>query len=405
MTLQTIAIVGAGIGGLATAALLARDGHNVTVFDQFSAPRPLGSGLVLQPTGQAVLAEIGALAAAQARGAAIERLIGREVRSNRRVLDVRYSQNGTRSGLAIHRASLFDALLAAAIAAGAQLSPDSPVASLTQEAPRRIVLQNGQQHGPFDLVIDAAGARSPLSPIRTRPLGFGALWGSVDWVVDTPLPTNQLSQRYRGAAKMLGIMPMGRRPGTQNSAAAIFYSLPNAQYETFQAQGLAAWQDEVANLWPDFAPFARQITHESQLTMARYAHGTLARVWAPGLVHIGDAAHQASPQLGQGANMALLDALALARALRRQQGDVALADYAFMRRWHVRLYQAFSYAFTPQYQSHSRLLPVLRNTALAPLSLMPPLPRILSRLVCGDIIPPLASSAPLPALAKVQPVG
>ncbi|MEX0969641.1 MAG: FAD-dependent monooxygenase [Paracoccaceae bacterium] len=224
----------------------------------------------------------------------------------------------------------------------------------------------------------------------------------MDWVSDTPLPHNQLSQRYRGALKMLGIMPMGRRPGTQNAAAAIFYSLPASQYKTFEAEGLGAWQDEVATLWPDFAPFARQITHESQLTMARYAHGTLARVWAQGLVHIGDAAHQASPQLGQGANMALLDAFALARALRRRQDDAALADYAFMRRWHVRLYQAFSYAFTPQYQSHSRALPLLRNSVLAPLSLVPPLPRILSRLVCGDIIPPLASSAALPALEKAK---
>ncbi|MEX0969121.1 MAG: FAD-dependent monooxygenase [Paracoccaceae bacterium] len=154
MSPQTIAIVGAGIGGLAAAALLAGDGHNVTVFDQFAAPRPLGSGLVLQPTGQAVLAEIGALATAQAHGAAIDRLIGREVSNNRRVLDVRYSHNGTRAGLAIHRASLFDALLAAAIAAGAQLSPDSPVAGQTHDAPRRIILQNGKQHGPFDLVVD-----------------------------------------------------------------------------------------------------------------------------------------------------------------------------------------------------------------------------------------------------------
>ena len=38
-----ISIAGAGIGGLAAAALLAAQGHAVTVFDPFDAPRPVGS--------------------------------------------------------------------------------------------------------------------------------------------------------------------------------------------------------------------------------------------------------------------------------------------------------------------------------------------------------------------------
>ena len=55
-----IAIVGAGIGGLASALLLARDGHDLTLFERFAAPRPLGSGLVIQPVGLAVMDMIGA---------------------------------------------------------------------------------------------------------------------------------------------------------------------------------------------------------------------------------------------------------------------------------------------------------------------------------------------------------
>ena len=54
-----IAIAGAGIGGLAAATLLARAGHSVRVFDQFDAPKPIGSGLMLQKTGLAVLAQLG----------------------------------------------------------------------------------------------------------------------------------------------------------------------------------------------------------------------------------------------------------------------------------------------------------------------------------------------------------
>jgi 2-polyprenyl-6-methoxyphenol hydroxylase-like FAD-dependent oxidoreductase len=89
--------------------------------------------------------------------------------------------------------------------------------------------------------------------------------------------------------------------------------------------------------------------------------------------------------------MALLDALALARALAAHPVAEALPAYARMRRCHVRLYQWFSAAFTPQYQSDSRALPVLRDRLLFPLSQLPPVPRVLNRPVCGDLIPPLAS--------------
>ncbi|WP_085890888.1 hypothetical protein [Roseovarius litorisediminis] len=58
-----IGIAGPGIGGLAAAAVLARDGHAVTVHDQFEAPRPVGSGLFIRPVGQAVPDRVGAGAA------------------------------------------------------------------------------------------------------------------------------------------------------------------------------------------------------------------------------------------------------------------------------------------------------------------------------------------------------
>ena len=45
-----IAIAGCGLAGLATALLLHRDGHRVTLFERFDAPRPVGSGLMIQPT-------------------------------------------------------------------------------------------------------------------------------------------------------------------------------------------------------------------------------------------------------------------------------------------------------------------------------------------------------------------
>jgi salicylate hydroxylase len=112
-------------------------------------------------------------------------------------------------------------------------------------------------------------------------------------------------------------------------------------------------------------------------------------------VHVGDSWHCTSPQLGQGANMALLDALALAHALEAQSDlAIALGEYARMRLWHIRLYQLASWAFTPAYQSDSAAFAWLRDHIMAPLSRMPPAPRVLAALVAGQIGAPLAAMQP-----------
>ncbi|CUH78143.1 FAD-dependent oxidoreductase [Tropicibacter naphthalenivorans] len=387
MSVLDIAIAGAGIGGLAVATGLARAGHRVRIFDQFEAPAPVGSGLVVQPVGLEVLRALAAEDSALARGNRITRMLGHEVARGRPVLDVSYDAPGGRFGLAIHRSALFQALFDAALAAGVQI-----------EAGQRVTGFDGRLHvgeasyGPFDLVIDASGAGSVLSPLRSRPLGYGALWATVDWP-ETDLPRDELRQAYRRADRMLGVLPIGEVVGQSGRKAAVFYSLPSDGMGAWQAKGLDAWRDEAMALWPAFAPFAAQITDPAQMQMARYTHGTLRRPYGDGIAYIGDAAHRASPQLGQGANMALLDAHALVRALEQARGDVALALrwYAQARRWHVRAYQIMSALFTPQYQSDSRVLPNLRDRVLFPASRIPPVPSILTRLVCGDLLPPSGS--------------
>ncbi|WP_022704440.1 FAD-dependent oxidoreductase [Pseudorhodobacter ferrugineus] len=387
------AIAGAGIGGLAAACLLAQGGRDVVLFDQFDVPRPVGSGLMIQPLGLAVLDLCGAGDAARAAGQRIARMYGVEVTRGRRVLDVSYDPKGRpeAQGLAIHRAALHGALMQAVAAVGVRVIPSSMVQSaplLDQQ--RGLVMQDGREHGPFDLVIDATGSGSALSPLKGRALPYGAIWGTVPWLAQTQLPTDQLSQRYAGAHRMAGVLPLGQVPGRNGAHAAIFWSMPRRDLAHWPSRDLTEWKAEATAHWPDFAPFLQTLTNTAQMTAATYSHGTLRRPFAQALAFIGDAAHRASPQLGQGANMALFDALALSRALQANSIEDALPRYAQMRRWHVRTYQAMSAAFTPQYQSDSRILPALRDWVLAPLSLTWPLPRILSKLVAGELIPPLA---------------
>ena len=72
-----IGVAGAGVAGLAAATLLAWSGHQVTVFDQFPNPQATGSGLMLQPTGLAVLEAMGLADRICAQGAPVERLFGK----------------------------------------------------------------------------------------------------------------------------------------------------------------------------------------------------------------------------------------------------------------------------------------------------------------------------------------
>ncbi|MEM9792708.1 MAG: NAD(P)/FAD-dependent oxidoreductase [Pseudomonadota bacterium] len=385
-----IAIAGAGIGGLASAALLAGDGHNVQLFDRFKAPAPVGSGLVIQPVGQTVLQICGA-GAALSQGARINRMLGFEAVTGARVLDVAYDlPSGDQYGLAIHRASLFDALLHAARAQGVTPQPDAQVVGAPQtDRGRMLVMESGARLGPFDLVVDGTGARSMLSPLKGRQLSYGAIWATVPWPADTPLPRDHLSQRYRLAYRMIGVLPIGTLPGDPTQRAAVFWSLPSTGEAAFRARPIEVWKAEAVALWPEIAPFLAGVTQHHDLTMARYEHGTLRSPFEEGLVFLGDAAHRASPQLGQGANMALLDALALRQVLRRYPIAKALPAYAAARRWHIWMYQLLSATFTPQYQSDSIVQPMLRDYLFRPLSRVPPMPRILTRLVTGRLLPPL----------------
>ncbi len=384
-----IGIAGAGIGGLAAAALMAQDGHDVTVYDQFDAPRPVGSGLMIQPVGMEVLDIIGAGDAARMLGAEITQMSGHEARTGRVVLDVEYGSQKHRRGLGIHRAALFHVLHQAAQRSGVVIHSEHQV---TGRDGQTLSFADQGPSASYDLIVDAAGAGSPLSPLIGRALPYGAVWATVPWPENSPLPRSNLTQRYRRADRMLGILPVGGMPDAPDETlAAIFYSLPVNALRAWRDTHFDTWRSEAEELWPEFAPFLGWIRDHDAFTFASYSHGTLKKPYGDGIVHIGDAAHRASPQLGQGANMALLDALALTRALRQAEGQDALRLYAGARRWHVRAYQGMSAALTPQYQSDSRALPVLRDYIMAPLSRTWPVTRILTRLVCGDLVPPMAA--------------
>lgn len=379
-----IAIAGAGIAGLACAALLRRAGHRVTLYDQAAAPAPVGSGLILQPIGLHVLGLLGLRDDVEAKGARIARLYGKS--NDAIVLDVRYAALGADVyGVAVHRATLFGVLYDEALRTGASLELGRVVSSVDDGVVR---FADGRQSARFDLVIDALGVRSVLSR-RSPDLTYGALWANV---AQRPgFAPDALEQRYEAARKMAGVLPIG--PGTPGTGqAAYFWSLRGRDYAAWRTAPLDAWKDQARALWPQTAPLLDQLRTHDDLVFARYAHRTFARPVAHKIAHVGDSWHCTSPQLGQGANLALVDALALAMALTRQDDlALALAEYVRMRRAHVWLYQTASYLFTPAYQSDGAALPWVRDRIVGPLAKLWPAPQILASLVAGAVGWPLAA--------------
>jgi 2-polyprenyl-6-methoxyphenol hydroxylase-like FAD-dependent oxidoreductase len=91
-----------------------------------------------------------------------------------------------------------------------------------------------------------------------------------------------------------------------------------------------------------------------------------------------------SPQLGQGANLALIDAAVLADCLReRPTIPEALAAYAEQRRTHTRFYSYASRWLTPFFQSDSRLAGLVRDLAFPIAGKVPYVRREMVRTLSG----------------------
>jgi 2-polyprenyl-6-methoxyphenol hydroxylase-like FAD-dependent oxidoreductase len=220
--------------------------------------------------------------------------------------------------------------------------------------------------------------RSPLRQalgcrIRDRPFTYGAIWAALPITDDWPHRTT-LMQRYDGAAVMIGVLPIGRLPHDPTERCAFFWSVRVDQREAWLAAGLDAWRARVASLWPEVAPILYGLRAPSDLSFVSYSDVVVERPYCAhlNLAVIGDGAHGTSPQLGQGANLALIDALALAAELERGDTlEAALGAFHDRRRRHVGFYQLASRWLTPFFQSDSRVLGLLRDVTFGLASQVP----------------------------------
>jgi 2-polyprenyl-6-methoxyphenol hydroxylase-like FAD-dependent oxidoreductase len=289
----------------------------------------------------------------------------------------------------LHRGVLFETLLAALRRAPVKLELGVTIEGVGRARGGKRVLggAGGEACGDYDLVIIADGARSQLVAEdgprkRVAHYPWGALW----FVGHDPGGSAVLHQVVRSTRRMIGLLPTGLGPGSAGTPlVSLFYSLPVHHFARWH-EGFDAWKAEVEALVPRAAPVLAQIERPAQVLFAAY-HDVVMKRWdCAGIVHVGDAAHAMSPQLGQGANLALVDAMVLAACLREAASlREALAEYSRRRRAHLRFYQFASRWLTPFFQSDLGLLGLLRDGFMPITGLIPPLRRLMVRSMTGTV--------------------
>lgn len=355
---MAIGVLGCGIGGLAAATMLARRGASVTLHERFETPRPVGAGFLLQPTGMAVLAALGVFEPVSRAGARIDALTGYDWRGAK-VLDLAYRDLDPRlHGLGVRRSVVFEALLGAAQEAGVRFQFGVEADGVEQTASEARLLFSDGASESFDLIVGADGARSNLRRAlglarRDAPYAWACVWrvaADPGGLLDGD-HGRTLDQRYEGARRMAGILPVGQESDDGPPGAALFWSLKAQDHQSFVSAGREEWLRELRAFWPRFADFIAEEAPWEEPTLALYRDVTVSRPYKGRVVLIGDAAHAMSPQLGQGANLALLDAFALDQSI-GAQGPVKGAEaYAQARRAQTGWYQLASRWLTPVFQS------------------------------------------------------
>lgn len=384
-----IAVIGCGTAGPAAAVLLRRQGHEVTVFERAPECRAVGAGFLLQPTGMAVLQELGILEPVLERAAKVTRL--HVVRPGGRTLfDLRYSDLAPDCfGAGLHRPVLLEHMIDLMQRGGVRIEWGREITDARRtDGTWSLFERDGTSTGGFDLLIVADGARSQLRHLAgSGGINRGYPWGA-HWFIgrnDGAFPENELYQVVRGTRRLSGFLATGRGTSGDARLVSLFWSVRIDEDEGWRKRPLNEWKQQILDHCPRAAGLLGQIHSWDQILLARYGDVRMRRWHGDGIVVLGDAGHAMSPQLGQGVNLALADASCLARSLQNAPLQDALRRYDRERRWNLRYYQLATRWLTPWFQSDLEWLTPLRDLFFTLSQRLPPARRFMTRTMAGMV--------------------
>ncbi|WP_438990375.1 FAD-dependent monooxygenase [Lentibacter sp.] len=325
-------IIGAGIGGLALARVLALRGADVTVLEQAGEIKEVGAGLQISPNGLAVLRAIGLEPALAESGAVLADTVRLMDYRGAEVVRLDLTQMAPQKYHFVHRADLISLLAEGARAAGVKIQLLQKVERVEAGRPATLIMQNGVRR-EADLVVGADGVHSVVRPVLNgarAPFFTGnAAWRAV---VPNRWGRARDVQVHMGPRRHLVSYPL--RGGELLNLVAV-----EEQRDWLEESWTQA--DDPANLRAAFADFAPEVQEmlgavEEVRLWGLFRHPVAEHWHGEGLALLGDAAHPTLPFLAQGAVMALEDAWAMGAALQGAAGlGQGLARYQLWRRARV----------------------------------------------------------------------
>ncbi|GAA0714221.1 FAD-dependent monooxygenase [Dactylosporangium roseum] len=319
-----VTIAGGGIAGLAAALAFRRSGCEVTIGERAAQFGPVGAGVLLQANGLLVLDSLGLGDEVRSRGAVMPRFALRD-RSGKTLLETGLDAHLPPRlwPVCIHRADLHEVLWQACLRARVKVHFQHTVAAV-EDIDRRPVLVCESPQGTTriagDLIVGADGVKSAVRDAAgISPERWPVLEGSVQGVAPVSLPAD-VHGEYLAGPEACGMLPV--RAGS----TFWFWGGSSKAVNQVGESDFASWKTDVCNRFP---PMRLVLDgYDSWQGTVRLQHSSVhCETWSSGrVVLIGDAAHAMSPNLGQGANCALVDAVALAACVAEQETKAGLPE-------------------------------------------------------------------------------
>lgn len=301
---QTVAIVGAGIGGLTAALAFARNGAEVFVLEKAPKLTEVGAGIQITPNAARVLYALGLADAMAETSIAANAVVPTDAMTGLTVtrFDLRLQTPRYRF---FHRAALLNILADAAQAAGVEINLGVSVIDVSEDG----VLQTTNGPMSADLIVGADGIHSTMRFFCDPDAKDAKFTGQVAWRATIPA----------------GNVPPEARIWMAPHRHVVTYPLEGNLLNIVAVQERTEWAqdgwnhaDDPANLQAAFADCAQNLRHlldnvQDTRLWGLYRHDVAGR-WARGrVILLGDAAHPTLPFLAQGANLAIEDAFVLAK--------------------------------------------------------------------------------------------